>query len=207
MVRRIVSIRQLFLLSVAALLLLPAVPKAVAGEPTEQVRKTVDALIAILNDKDLKKPEKKNERRAKLRKTIRENFNFDEMAKRSLGIHWKSRTPQEQKEFVGLYTELLENTYFRRIERYEGEKVLYLDEKTDDSYALVKTQVVAPDKPAIPIDYRIIKKETGWSIYDITLEGVSLVNNYRTQFNSIIRNNSYEELVNRLRKKTIQDPV
>lgn len=200
-------IRSLFILIVAVLVQIPAAPGASAGEPTEQIRKTVDALTNILNDKDLKKPEKKTERRAKLRKTIRENFNFDEMAKRSLGLHWKGRTPEEQKEFVALYTELLENTYFRRIERYEGEKVNYTDEKIDDAYALVKTIVIVPNKPTIPIDYRITKKESGWSIYDINIEGVSLVNNYRTQFNSIIRSHSYEELVKRLKNKTIQEPA
>jgi phospholipid transport system substrate-binding protein len=177
---------------------------AFAGEPTDQVRHTVDAVITILNDKDLKKPEKEKERHAKIRQTIEQRFNFAEMAKRSLAHHWKGRTPAEQKEFVSLYSDLLEDTYIRKIERYEDERVEYRAEKIEGEYATVKTVIVTTKGTKIPVDYRIFKQGAKWEVYDIIIEGVSLVNNYRTQFNQIIRSDSYEELVRRLKKKTLR---
>jgi phospholipid transport system substrate-binding protein len=178
---------------------------AIAGEPTEQVRETVDAVIKILNDKELKKPEKKKERGHKIRETVEKRFNFEEMAKRSLAIHWKDRTPAEQKEFVSLYTDLLEDTYINKIERYEDEKVDYTAEKSDGDYATVKTIITTIKGTKIPVDYRIFKKGAKWEVYDIIVEGVSLVNNYRSQFNQIIRSGSYEELLERLKKKTMKE--
>lgn len=172
-----------------------------AGEPTDQVRETVDAVVKILNDKELKKPEKQKERRASIRQTIIKRFDFEEMAKRSLAAHWKDRTPAEQKEFVALYSDLLENTYIRKIERYENEKVVYHDERSDGDYAAVKTKIVDKNGLSIPVEYRIFRKKDKWEVYDIVIEGVSLVNNYRTQFTQIIRSGSYSDLVKRLREK------
>lgn len=179
-------------------------PKTEAGEPTEQIKKTVDAVINILNNKELSKPEKLPERRLKIRETVEKSFDFEEMAKRSLALHWKKRTPQEQKEFVDLFSDLLEDTYIRKIERYEDEKVVYYDERSDGSYATVRTKVITSKEAEIPVDYKIFKKGQKWEVYDIVVEGVSLVNNYRTQFNQIIRSSSYEELVARLKKKGLK---
>jgi phospholipid transport system substrate-binding protein len=178
--------------------------KATAGEPTEQVKQTVDEVIKILNNKELRKPEKRAEKDSMIRKTVEKRFDFEEMAKRSLAIHWKNRTPQERKEFVALFSDLLEDTYIRKIERYEDEKVLYTDEKTDGPYATVRTKIITTKEVEIPVDYKIFKKEQKWEIYDIVIEGVSLVNNYRTQFNQIIRSGSYEDLVNKLKKKALK---
>ena len=174
---------------------------AAAGEPTDQVRETVDAVVKILNDKELKKPEKEKERRARIRQTIVKRFDFEEMAKRSLAAHWKDQTPAEKKEFVALYTDLLENRYIRGIERYENEKFVYYDERVDGEYAVVKTKIVDKKGLSTPVEYRILKKEGRWEVYDIVIEGVSLVNNYRTQFTQIIRSSSYNDLVKRLREK------
>lgn len=179
-------------------------PKTEAGEPTEQVKQTVDAIVKILNNKDLKKPEKINERRLKIRETVEKRFDFEEMAKRSLALHWKTRTPQQQKEFVALFSDLLEDTYIRKIERYEDEKVLYIEEKTDGPYATVRTKVVTTKEIDIPVDYKIFKNRQKWEVYDIIIEGVSLVNNYRTQFNQIIRAGSYDDLVTKLKKKVLK---
>ena len=126
------------------------------------------------------------------------------MAKRSLALHWKKRTPQEQKEFVDLFSDLIEDTYIRKIERYEDEKVIYTEEKTDGAFATVRTKVTTSKEAEIPVDYKIFKKGQKWEVYDIIVEGVSLVNNYRTQFNQIIRSSSYEELVTRLKKKALK---
>jgi phospholipid transport system substrate-binding protein len=175
-----------------------------AGEPTDQVKETVDAVMKILNDKELRKPEKEKERHASIRQTVLKRFDFEEMAKRSLAANWKDRTPAEQKEFVALYSDLLENTYIRKIERFENERVVYHDEKIDGEYAAVKTKIVDKKGLSIPVEYRILKKKDRWEVYDIIIEGVSLVNNYRTQFTQIIRSSSYNDLVKRLREKVVK---
>jgi phospholipid transport system substrate-binding protein len=174
------------------------------GEPTDQVKQTVDEVIKILNNKELKKPEKQSQKDSMIRETVQKRFDFEEMAKRSLALHWKKRTPQEQKEFVALFSDLLEDSYIRKIERYEDEKVIYTDEKMEGPYATVKTKVITTKEIEIPVDYKIFKKDQKWEVYDIVIEGVSLVNNYRTQFNQIIRSESYEDLVSRLKKKVLK---
>jgi phospholipid transport system substrate-binding protein len=172
-----------------------------AGEPTDQIKQTVGAVIEILNDKELRKPERLDERRSKIREAVERSFDFEEMAKRSLALHWKDRTPQEKTDFIALFSDFLEDVYIRKIERYEDEKVRYTDERSDGPYATVRTVVVTATGTEIPVDYKIFKKDRKWEVYDIIIEGVSLVNNYRTQFNQIIRSGSYEELVSRLKKK------
>jgi phospholipid transport system substrate-binding protein len=185
-------------------LLLFFTAKTEAGEPTGQVKETVDAVIKILNDKELRQPENADARRKKIRETVEKRFGFEEMAKRSLGFHWKDRTSVEKKEFTSLFTDLIEDSYIRKIERYEDERVVYTDEKIDGAYAIVRTKIFTTKETVIPVDYKIVKKGQEWEVYDIIVEGVSLVNNYRTQFNQIIRSGSYEELVSRLKKKTVK---
>lgn len=196
------SIFTLAIVTVITVIALTCIPlRAEAGAPTDQVKETVDAVVSILNEKELKRPEKEKERRTAIRQTIAKRFDFEEMAKRSLSTHWKERTPAEQKEFVALYADLLENTYVRKIERYENEKVVYYDEKLDGDYAIVRTKIVGKNGLSIPVEYRIMKKKDRWEVYDIIIEGVSLVNNYRTQFTQIIRSGSYSDLVKRLKEK------
>ena len=180
---------------------------ATAGEPTDQVKQSVDAVLEVLKNKDLSKPEKKEQRRAKLRAIISERFDFEEMAKRSLAQHWKKRTPEEQKEFVALFTDLIENTYLKKIERYHNEKIVYRDEKTDADYATLKSSILTAQETEIPLEYRLLKKGGKWMAYDVMVEGVSLVNNYRNQFNDIIRTSSYDELVKRMKNKALKEPV
>lgn len=174
---------------------------ALAGPPTEQVRGTVDQVIKILTDPTLKGPARTEERRAKLRRVIRERFDFTEMAKRSLGIHWARRTPQEREEFVRLFWDLLERSYVDKIESYTDEKIVYVGESIDGNYALVKSKIVTRRNLEIPLDYRLYKRGEDWLVYDIIIEDVSMVSNYRTQFNKIIRSSSYDELVRRMRTK------
>ncbi len=128
------------------------------------------------------------------------------MAKRSLGIHWNKRNPNEQKEFVSLFSDLLEDTYIRKIERYEDEKVVYVGERQEGSYATVKTKIISTSGIETPVEYKIFKKGDKWEVYDIIIEGVSLVNNYRIQFSHIISSSSYEDLVNRIKKKALKSP-
>lgn len=174
--------------------------------PTEQVKTVVDKVINILKDPKYKGKEKTLQRRAALRAEIEKIFDFEEMAKRSLGIYWRERTPQEKKEFVELYKDLLERSYSGKIESYTDEKVLYLDEKIEKGkYAEVKTKIVTKDRKEIPIDYKLYFTGKDWKVYDIVIEGVSLVSNYRSQFNKIIQNHSYQELVRRMKTKQSEE--
>lgn len=169
--------------------------------PQSAVNKTTDRIIDILKDKELKKPQKTEQRRNAIRKAITEVFDFEEMAKRSLAIHWQKRTAQEKKEFVSLFTDLLERSYIKKIESYSDEKIDYLEEKIDGDNALVKSKITTKRGLEIPIDYRLMKKDNKWFVYDVVIEGVSLVNNYRNQFNKVIRQSSFEDLVKKMKNK------
>jgi phospholipid transport system substrate-binding protein len=196
-------LRMFFVLFLLFLFLSAMTAGAYAGEATNQVKQTTDKVINILKNKELNKPSRTKERRTIIRKTINERFDFEEMAQRSLALHWKKRTPEEKKEFVSLYTDLLEKSYIKKIENYTDEKILYLDEIIDDEYAVVKTKIIIPKKNLeVPIEYRLLAKKGGkWGVYDVVIEGVSLVNNYRNQFNKIIRQSSYEDLIKRMKNK------
>jgi phospholipid transport system substrate-binding protein len=174
---------------------------SVAGEPTEDVRKTTDKLIAIFSDPALKAPDKARERAIQIRKAVDERFDWEEMSKRTLATHWKQRTEKEKKEFIDLFGKLLERTYLDKVESYSGEKVLYIDESVDGSYAVVRVKVVTKKETEILVEYRLKNKSGEWFVYDISIEGVSLVNNYRKQFNSILVRSSYKDLMEKLRTK------
>lgn len=180
------------------------IPLACAGEPTDQVKQTIDKVLDILKDKELKNPGKEKERRIALRKEVDKRFDFEQMSMRTLALHWKKRTPEEKKEFASLFSDLLERAYINKIESYTNEKIVYTGEKIEGDYALVKTNVITERNVDIPIEYRLIKEDGQWMAYDVVIEGVSLVNNYRNQFNGIIRSSSYEELVRRLKNKEIE---
>lgn len=176
--------------------------------PKEQIKQTIDKVISILKDPKYKGKHKTQQRRAALRAEIGKVFDFEEMSKRSLGVYWKERTPQERKEFVELYKDLLERSYSGKIESYTDEKILYLDEKIENGkYAEVKTKIITKDKKEIPIDYKLYFNGKEWKVYDVVIEGVSLVSNYRAQFNKIIRNYSYQELVKRMKTKQIEETM
>ncbi|MBZ0168266.1 organic solvent tolerance ABC transporter substrate-binding protein [Candidatus Methylomirabilis lanthanidiphila] len=185
----------------AAVAILGMPGQVLAGPATEQVKGTVDQVLKILTDPSLKGERKTKERRAQLRKTVLERFDFSEMSKRSMGRYWGERTPEERTEFVGLFTDLLERAYVDRVEGYTGEQILYLEETTDGNYSEVRTKIVTKRNQEIPITYRLQRADSKWSVYDIVVEGVSLVNNYRTQFSKIIRTSSYQELVKKMQAK------
>ncbi len=172
-----------------------------AGEPTDQIRQTTDKVISIVTDPALKEPGRVDERRKVLRTAVDERFDWDEMARRSLARHWAGRTDEEKREFTSLFSDLLERTYMDKVEGYSGEKVVYEGETVEGDYGVVKVKILTVKNTEISVEYRVRKKEDGWFIYDVSIEGVSLVNNYRTQFNSIILRSSYPELVKKLRAK------
>lgn len=167
--------------------------------PIDDVKKTVDEVVRIVSDKDFKKNSPK--RRLALKKTISVIFNYGEMAKRSLGKHWNQRTPDEKKQFTELFATLLENSYADKIESYNNEKIVYIKEYQDGNYSEVKSKVVTAKRDEFTLDYRLIMENGKWMVYDVVIEGVSLVSNYRSQFNRIISVNGYEELVKKLQNK------
>ncbi len=169
--------------------------------PTVLVKNTIDEVIRLVNDEKLKAPDQASHRRELLEETIGKHFDFEEMAKRSLATHWKSRNASEHHEFVTLFRKLLSNTYAGKIENYSGEIVNYLKERLKNGYAEVQTNMNSA-KTEISLDYRLILKGGTWRVYDVVVNGVSLVKNYRSQFARIIHRSSYKELVITLREKS-----
>jgi phospholipid transport system substrate-binding protein len=174
---------------------------AAAGVPTDQLRGAVDRVLKTLEDPGLKGEGKVVERRVAVRKIANEIFDFGEIAKRSMARHWQPLSEAQRSEFVGLFADLLERSYISKIETYGGEKIQYTAERIDGDYATVSTKIITKNGTEVPVDYRMIKRADRWLVYDVSIEGVSLVSNYRTQFNKIIQTSSYNELVSKLRNK------
>jgi len=173
---------------------------AVAGAPTEQLRAQIDRVLKTLEDPELKKENRAKDRRGAVRKIANDIFDFSETARRSLGRHWQGRTPAEREEFVQLFTDLLERSYISKIETYGGEKIAYLGDTIEADQAKVQTKLITKNGE-IPIEYRMHKTGDRWLVYDVVIEGVSLVANYRTQFNKIIQTSSFQELMNKMKNK------
>jgi len=172
-----------------------------ANSPTEVVKDVIDGVIRLLSDPALQAPAQKTHRRQLIKATIDRRFDYGEMAKRCLGVTWRQLSPAQRSDFVHLFGELLEASYADKIEKYSGEQVTYLAEHLDnDDYAEVRT-VLLRKNDRIPMDYRLFKNSADWMVYDVVIEGVSLVSNYRSQFTRIIHESSYGELVHRLRTK------
>ena len=193
--------------SMAALVLLAG--PAGAGEPLEKIRETVEDVLAVLGDETLQAPENQASRRERLRLAVYQRFGFEEMARRSLGRHWRDLSDEQRQEFVGLFSDLLERSYVAKIESAgTGSRVDYTRETIDDEgFASVQSVVTNPLDSQIEVEYRLLQRDgvTPWEVYDIVIEGVSLINNYRTQFNNIVHRTSYEGLVKQLRLKQEQE--
>jgi len=179
-----------------------AATPARAGAPMDQLRFQIDRVLKIMDDPELKKEGRVKDRRVAVRKIANDIFDFGETAKRSLGRHWAARTPAEREEFVQLFSDLLERSYLSKIELYGGEKIQYLSDSVEDGdQGKVMTKIVTRQGSEIPIEYRMHKKGDRWLVYDVIIEGVSLVSNYRTQFNKIIQTSSFQELVKKMKNK------
>ena len=181
----------------AALLVIAGAAPVWAGPPTDQVRQYTDQVIKILEDPALQSADK----RVAVRKAAGEIFDVQETAKRALGRHWQGRTPAEREEFVQLFADLLERTYINKIDLYRGERLVYTSEAVDGEYATVRAKVVTKQRGDIPVDAKMLRHGDRWLVYDIAVEGISLIANYRAQFDRIIRSASFKELVTRLKTK------
>jgi phospholipid transport system substrate-binding protein len=178
-----------------------AVSGAVAGEPTEIVKGVVAGVQSVLNNPTYQGPAHRNQRRRLMKEMVDRHFDYQEMAKRSLGSTWRTLSHGQQEEFVRLFAKLLEASYSDKIEKYSAHiKIDYVGEDVDEDYAEVRT-VVLRANDRIPFNYLLLNDAEGWMVYDVSIEGVSLVSNYRSQFSRIIHESSYPELVRRLRTK------
>ncbi|MDH5763805.1 MAG: ABC transporter substrate-binding protein [Nitrospinota bacterium] len=197
---RIINIKIRALIIGISFLLISGADKATAEASgiTEGLKATIDQVISVVTN-----PQYKNDRstrRDKMKSLIFPKFNFLEMGKRSLGQKsWQERTPEERKAFVDLFGRLLENSYANKLESYSDEKINYVDEIVKGQYAMVKTEVVRKND-TINVDYKLIKNDQ-WLVYDIVVEGVSLIKNYRSQFGKIIHNDSFDALMKKLNTK------
>jgi phospholipid transport system substrate-binding protein len=179
---------------------------AYAEQPLEQVKKTVARVADLLQQPGANSSGRKVETAETIRQLLLPRFDFGEMAKRSLGSHWQ-KLDGRQKEFVSAFTNFVENSYMNTLESYKGEKIVYLRERVEQNFAEVNTQIVPAKGEPISVDYRLHLVEGEWKIYDVVVDHVSLVNNYRSQFSRILANASFDELLKKLREKGSEKPV
>ena len=173
------------------------------GSPTVAVKSTIDQVLVVLGDQALKDPTKKDERRTKLEEIIGQRFDYEEMAKRTLAAEWKKIDAAQKQEFVGLFKQFMAHSYAGNIDGYSGEQVEYGKERIKGKFAEVQTTVISP-KAKIPLNYRLLKKNEEWRVYDVIIDGVSLMKNYRGQFSRIIKSSSFDGLLDKLRSKAKQ---
>jgi phospholipid transport system substrate-binding protein len=190
-------------IALAILLVLAVAPVApgAATSPTEQLKAPIDRVLQVLDDPAFKSEARFAERRKAIRRIADEIFDFEEMAQRALGQHWHPLTAEQRKEFIPLFADLVDRAYMSTIERYSGEPIKYTGERVEGDFAVVGTRIVTKQDTEIPVAYRMFRHGDRWLIYDVSAEGVSLVANYRTQFNNIIRTSSYGELLKRMRSR------
>jgi phospholipid transport system substrate-binding protein len=209
-----VIIRMLPVTFAAALLCIPLVSaaqdvpakdnKAAAApsSPVTLIQESVTQILDIIKTADYKDAAKKPDLRGKIYSIVDSRFNWQEMSQRALGRYWKEQSKEKQEAFVGLFSQLLKKTYIDKVEGYSGQNIAYEAEPQDDSSsAVVKTTITQPSGATIPVVYRMMKKEQVWVVYDVVIEGVSLIKNYRSQFSDIMKSSSFDELLKKVEDK------
>jgi len=185
---------------------------AEAGQITDNLKLVVDKVLTLLKDPAYTAPQKKDERTRLIHETASGTFDWEEMARRTLGPHWRDITTEQQKQFIDIFVDFLERTYISKIELFLQESkdftaknISYIQETIEqERYALVETKILLNDKE-LPLNYKLINKSGRWVVYDLTIEGVGLVANYRTQFNDILANGSFKTLIDKLKAKEGMD--
>jgi phospholipid transport system substrate-binding protein len=188
-------------LATAGLLILSTVQGGWAATAQEQLKGAIERVVSTLDSAAMKGEGKAAERRAAVRQIANEIFDFGEIARRSLGRYWQPLSEAQRDEFVGLFSDLLERSYISKIELYGGEKIIYNGERVDGDLAVVSTKIITKNGTEVPIDYRLFRRGDNWKVYDVNIEGISLVSNYRTQFNKIIQSSGFNTLVDRMKAK------
>jgi phospholipid transport system substrate-binding protein len=175
--------------------------QANAGEPLNLVKTAADSAIQILNDPTLQGKDKKKERIERLKEAVNPIFDYEEMAKRSLGSHWRQRSPAEREEFVKLFRDFLEKIYSDKIDLYEGQKIVLGRETIDQDFAQVDSTIINAKGEEFGVVYKLRRAEGKWKVYDAVIENISIVNNYRSQFDRVIAKSSYDGLKKMLKDK------
>jgi phospholipid transport system substrate-binding protein len=186
------------------LAMLSPVPGAWAGAPTDQLRDGVDRVFKILRDPDMAGDANAIQRRKAILTAAGTIFDFGEMAKRSLGQHWTARTPAERTQFVALFTDLMQHSYINKVDQHGGAKMAFRGETVDGDHAAVRTTIPLSGGSEMPLEYRMHNADARWQVYDLSIDGISLVSNYRAQFNKVIRLDSYETLVAKLKSHQLE---
>ncbi len=191
--------------ALAAWLFLAAASPVSMVSPTDVIKVAVEQVARVAEDADLGRPVAAERRRLEVRRIADNLFDFQEMARRSLARHWTDRTAEERQEFVRLFTDLLERVYFGKLENYSSERILYFGETVDGDYATVRSKVVIGKKGELPIEYRLHLVDSRWVVYDVLIDGMSFVSTYRAQFNRVIQTSSYDDLVQKLRLREMEN--
>jgi phospholipid transport system substrate-binding protein len=191
--RTVVAVAALWLAAVLA-------PPAWAGQPADQLFASIDRVLKLLDDPEFKQPARAQERREAIRRFADDVLDFEELAHRSLARHWEARTAAEREEFVQLFREFLERLLVSKLDAYHGEKVVLVGDALNGDEATVKT-LVAAKQGAIPVDYEMVRRGDCWRAGDIVIGGMSLVRNFRVQFDTVIKRASYQQLVKQVRDK------
>ena len=191
-----------FLIAISIILLFTY--NAQAGVATDRIKGATDKLIEIVTNHDLDSPEMAEKRAHMIREAVDTVFDWSAFSQRALGRYWGKLSKQEKEEFVSLFGQLLERTYMDKTKQYSGQKMNFISEETDGKYGVVDAEVVIENGNNIMVQFRVIKEKDTWFIYDVFVEGVSFVNNYRVQFNNILTKSGYGELISRLKTKLDQ---
>lgn len=172
---------------------------ATGRRPIDLVKASVTRVVAVVQSQPSGTP-LSAARRAQIRRIAEDLFDFDEMARRALGPHWKDRSPQEQTEFVPVFVDVLERSYLNAIGNFPLSTITFQGETVRGAYADVRSRIIS-DRHEVPVDYRLLQSGGRWAVYDVVADGVSLISSYRSQFNSIIRTSSFAQLLERLRSR------
>lgn len=193
-------------LKTAAMLLLAAAficaaavrPALSADDPMAVVQQTVNDALAVLRNKQVPAAQ----RRDQLRQIISRSFDFTEMSRSALGYHWKQITPDQQQEFTTVFTTFIEDSYLAKINDYSGQQVQFVRQSKDGAqYAQVATNIVQAGKDPIAVNYRLLSENGQWKVYDVTVDAISIIANYRNQFNRVMNNQGYTKLIADLKSK------
>jgi phospholipid transport system substrate-binding protein len=189
------------ILIVALLMVVCSCKLANAGEPTEAIRGAVNQGVEILKNAKLDSQKQRRQVIDRLRQIVYPLFDFREMAMRALGANWRRINSQQREEFVATFTTLLEKTYADQIDLYNGQQVVYTGESVDGEYAQVDSRIIDKNGQTYSVAYRLHRVDGKWKIYDVVAENISLVNNYRSQFNRVIAKSSFDELLKTMKQK------
>ncbi len=174
---------------------------ALAGEPTDQIKQTTDKILAIVQDPALKDASKEDDRQKQMRKEIDARFDWTTMARSAYGNKWKDLSEAQRTDFTKLFSDLVNKNYMSKVESYSGEKIQYKNDRVDGKYGVVDIVIITLRNTDVPVSYRVLKKDNMWLVYDVSVEGVSMVNNYRSQIAAILNSSTYDNLMARLRAK------